>query len=266
MAALLDAGADASAADGAGDTAMHVAAAANAHELVTLLLSRSPAPAALLLATGAAGRSPMHVAAAAGATACVVAMCAAGADAAHADASGCTPLHAAAQAGDEAAVLALLAVGANAGMPAVPMRNNVPVITCEVDGPLSSAAPATAPPQASFVPPLLIGAPHRGSWSGCGGNAASGVARSAGAGNCGTGCVACGAGTNWSCCGSSVRHSDCCIGVDVAQASANAAACFARAASPCRVAQLPGARFPLVSAAATVGCACGNRSRDVVRG
>jgi hypothetical protein len=52
--------------------------------------------------------------------------------------------------------------------------------------------------------------PHKGSYSGCGGNP-DGISSSGGAGNCGGSCDNCGAGTHWTCCGDTRQSSTHCL-------------------------------------------------------
>lgn len=61
---------------------------------------------------------------------------------------------------------------------------------------------------------------HVGSVSGCGGNP-HGITDTRGSGCCGGGCVACGAGTHWSCCGCSDQSSVHCISISKKQALRN---------------------------------------------
>lgn len=257
-AALLAAGADGAAAAADGTTPLHAAAAADAPDIVSLLLppcegsAARAAAAALVAASDGVGRTPLHSACAAGATSCVALLCSAGADVAAADAGGNAPLHAAAAAGNVDCVRLLLRAGADPAALALRLRNNAVMPAADVDGTGGAVAPEDA---------VIVGAGHPGSWAGCGGNA-EGVAHCAGFGNCGIRCLACGAGTHWSCCGSAVHNSDGCsllaaADLSPAQASANAAACFARAAAPCRVAELPGSRFPPTPAAGIDDFECG---------
>ncbi len=52
---------------------------------------------------------------------------------------------------------------------------------------------------------------HCGNWGACGGNL-HGVSNCRGSGNCGSMCRNCGAGTHWTCCGSTEQDSTMCIG------------------------------------------------------
>lgn len=85
---------------------------------------------------------------------------------------------------------------------------------------------------------------HVGSWDGCGGNP-TGFARCGENGLCGTGCVRCGSGTHWSCCGSCDQAStECVVGITAEQAQRNAIIFATQSAAVQRCLEIPDTFFP----------------------
>lgn len=107
--ALIAAGANVTAAQGDGMTALHWAAERGNHDLAAALLAAGATPAAV---TRLGGYMPLHLAARGGHAAVVAMLIGAGAPVEAATTTGAMPLHFAAGAGNPAAVTALLDAGA----------------------------------------------------------------------------------------------------------------------------------------------------------
>ena len=102
------------------------------------------------------------------------------------------------------------------------------------------AAASNLPQQANHKPQRQ----HPGSLSGCGGNV-DGVSDCVGNGNCGSGCVRCGAGTHWNCCGSSNTSSThCAAGVSIEQARKNVQLLSSKQVKPTPIRQISGVVLP----------------------